>query len=123
MTLARGDVVLAWFPFASGSGGKRRPCIVVQNDEDNRKLANTVIAQITTSLARAGDKSHFPIHVATPDGQKTGLLHDSLVSCNNLATIEQVLIDRAIGSLSAALILDLNACLIESLGIARAKGP
>src|SRR4051812_47611015 len=58
MTLARGDVVLAWFPFASGVGGKRRPCLVMQNDEDNRKLANTIIAQVTSNLARTGDKSH-----------------------------------------------------------------
>jgi mRNA-degrading endonuclease toxin of MazEF toxin-antitoxin module len=49
MTILRGDVVLAWFPFASGSGGKRRPCVVVQNDADNRKLANTMIVQITTN--------------------------------------------------------------------------
>jgi mRNA interferase MazF len=117
MSVARGDVVLAWFPFASGSGGKRRPCVVIQNDDDNRKLANTMIVQITTNLGRMGDKSHFPIHIATPDGQKTGLLHDSLVSCNNLATIEQALIDRVIGALSPGLIQELNGCLRESLGI------
>jgi mRNA interferase MazF len=117
MTVVRGDVVLAWFPFASGSGGKRRPCVIVQNDEDNRKLANTMIVQITTNLARIGDKSHFLIDVATADGQKTGLLHDSLVSCNNLATIEQKLIAQIIGSLSGAHLNELNGCLKESLGI------
>jgi mRNA-degrading endonuclease toxin of MazEF toxin-antitoxin module len=35
MTVRRGDVVLAWYPFSSGAGGKRRPCLVVQNDADN----------------------------------------------------------------------------------------
>ncbi len=30
MSVSRGDVVLAWYPFASGAGGKRRPCLVVQ---------------------------------------------------------------------------------------------
>jgi mRNA interferase MazF len=117
MSVLRGDVVLAWFPFASGAGGKRRPCVVIQNDEDNRKLANTVIVQITTNLARTGDKSHFPIDAATSDGRLTGVLHDSLVSCNNLATIEQSLIAQVIGTLSPALIQELNACLKESLGI------
>jgi mRNA-degrading endonuclease toxin of MazEF toxin-antitoxin module len=52
MSVVRGDVVLAWFPFASGAGGKRWPCVVVQNDEDNRRLANTMVVQITTNLAR-----------------------------------------------------------------------
>ena len=103
MTVRLGDVVMAWFPFASGRGGKRRPGLVVQNDVDNQKLTNTVIAQITSNLGRVGDKSHLLIELATPDGQQTGLLHDSVVSCNNLATIEQSLIDRKIGELDAAL--------------------
>ena len=117
MNTLRGDVVLAWFPFASGGGGKRRPCVVIQNDEDNRKLANTIIAQITTNLSRRGDKSHLFIDVALPDGQKTGLLHDSLVSCNNIATIEQNLVNQIIGSLSSALMRKLNTCLKASLAI------
>jgi mRNA interferase MazF len=108
MSVSRGDVVLAWFPIASGKGGKRRPCVVVQNDEDNRKLANTMIVQVTTNLSRAGDKSHFLIDVTTADGKMTGPLHNSLVSCNNLATIEQKLIDRVIGCLSTVFIQELN---------------
>jgi mRNA interferase MazF len=100
MNVHRGDVVLAWYPFASGRGGKRRPCVVVLNDPDNRKIGNTIVAQITSNLQRLGDKSHVLIEIAAPDGPQTGLLHDSLVSCNNLATIEKTLIDRVVGSLS-----------------------
>lgn len=96
--------MLAWYPFASGAGGKRRPCVVLQNDEDNQKIANTVIAQLTGNLLRAGDKSHVLVEVATPEGKQTGLLHDSLISCNNLATIEQRLIDRVIGALGPGLL-------------------
>jgi mRNA interferase MazF len=84
VSFKRGDVVLAWFPFASGKGGKRRPCLIIQNDQDNQRLANTVIAQITTNVQRAGDKSHVLIEVTIPDGQQSGHLHDSVVSCNNL---------------------------------------
>jgi mRNA-degrading endonuclease toxin of MazEF toxin-antitoxin module len=47
MTVQRGDVVLAYYPFASGAGGSRRPVLVVQNDADNARLANTIVAQIT----------------------------------------------------------------------------
>jgi mRNA-degrading endonuclease toxin of MazEF toxin-antitoxin module len=108
MSVSRGDVVLAWVPFASGAGGKRRPCVVVQNDEDNNKIANTVVVWVTTNLARQGDKSHFLIDVATADGRQAGLLHDSLVSCNNLSTIEQALIQSTIGTLSAALLVQLE---------------
>src|SRR6267378_3302942 len=115
MSIRRGDVVMAWFPFASGQGGKRRPCLIVQNDADNQKVANTVIARITSNPRRAGDKSHLLIEVATPEGQQSGLLHDSVVSCNNLATIEQSLINKVIGSLSAALMQKVNDCLKAAL--------
>jgi mRNA interferase MazF len=117
MTLARGDVMLAWFPFASGTGVKRRPCIVVQNDRDNRNLANTIVAMVTTNRARIGDPSHFLIDVSTKDGGTTGLLHDSVVSCNNISTIERNMIDKTIGVLPPALLLELNRCLKEALAI------
>lgn len=50
MLLKRGDILLAYYPFASGSGGSRRPALVVQNDRDNQRMANTVVAQITSNL-------------------------------------------------------------------------
>jgi mRNA interferase MazF len=117
MTVQRGHVVLAWYPFASGKGAKRRPCVIVQNDVDNQKLANTIVVQITSNLKRLGDKSHLLIEAATPEGKQAGLLHDSLVSCNNLATLEQNLIDKVIGSLPAATMQKLNACLKAALDL------
>lgn len=94
MSIKRGDVVLAWYPFSSGTGRKRRPCLVIQNNGDNARLTNTIVAQITSNLRAAAEASQLLIEVATPDGKKSGLLHDSLISCNNLATIEQSLIER-----------------------------
>jgi mRNA interferase MazF len=117
MSVRRGDVVLAWYPFASGAGAKRRPCVIVQNDADNQRLANTIIAQITSNLRRAGDKSHLLMQVGTPEGRQSGLLHDSLVACNNLATIEQKLIDKVIGSVPATLMQRLNDCLKAALDL------
>jgi mRNA-degrading endonuclease toxin of MazEF toxin-antitoxin module len=83
-----GDVVLAVYPFATGVGGKRRPGLVVQNDGDSARILVTILAQITTNLARAGETTHFLIQASTLEGKLSGLLHDSLDSCNNLATVE-----------------------------------
>ena len=115
MTVRRGDVVLAWYPFASGAGGKRRPCLVVQNDRDNLRLTNTVVAQITSNLRAAAEPTQLFVAANTPDGQQAGLLHDSLISCNNLATIELILIARAIGSLSPAMMAKVEVCLKAAL--------
>jgi mRNA interferase MazF len=109
----RGDVVLALYPFAAGRGGSRRPALVVQNDRDNGQLHNTIVAQITTNLRRA----HLLIERTTPEGQQAGLLHDSVVSCSNLATVYEDRIDRVIGHLSEAVMRRIDACLKAALGL------
>ena len=115
MTVRRGDVVLTWFPFSSGAGGKRRPCLVVQNDHDKTRLNNTVVAQITSNLRAVNEPTHLLIEANSPEGQQAGLLHDSLVSCINLATVEQALIAKVIGSLPAATIAKIDTCLVAAL--------
>jgi mRNA interferase MazF len=117
MKVRRGDVIMAFYPFASEAQGKRRPALVVQNDVDNARLQNTIIAQITSNLRRVGDPSHFLIELATPDGQQSGLLHDSVVSCNNLVTVRQDRIDKVIGSLPAAAMRQVDDCLRAALGL------
>jgi mRNA-degrading endonuclease toxin of MazEF toxin-antitoxin module len=57
------------------------------------------------------------VDVRSPEGQQSGLLHDSLVSCNNLATIEQSLIEKVIGSLPPELMAKVDECLKTALGL------
>ena len=113
----RGDVVLAFYPFASGLGGKRRPGLVVQNDAENARMAATILTQITTNLARAGEPTHLLIETSTTEGQQSGLLHDSLVSCNNLVTVELTRIHKVIGCLPAATMQRIDDCLKAALGL------
>jgi mRNA interferase MazF len=51
--MKRGDVVVADFPYQDMPGSKVRPAVVVQNDADNRALANTILAMITGNLQDA----------------------------------------------------------------------
>jgi mRNA-degrading endonuclease toxin of MazEF toxin-antitoxin module len=50
----RGDVVIARFPYAGGTGAKVRPTVVVQCDRLNNQLHNTLLAMVTgnTRLVR-----------------------------------------------------------------------
>jgi mRNA interferase MazF len=113
----RGDVVLAWYPFSAGKTRKLRPCVVIQNDQDNQRLGNTIIVQITTNLRARNEPTHLFIDIADADGQQTGLLHDSLVSCVNIATIEVSLIPRVIGRMTPHLLNQLDQCLKLALGL------
>jgi len=118
MNVRRGDVVLALYPFSSGTGASRRPAVVVQNDRDNERIQNTIIAQITTNLRRAAEPTHLLIEAASREGRQAGLLHDSVISCNNLATVREDRIDRIIGDLPDTVVRQLDACLKAALGVA-----
>jgi mRNA interferase MazF len=117
MKVKRGDVALAYYPFASGMGSSRRPVLVVQSDVENQRLKNTIVAQITSNLKRSKEGTHLLLAIATPEGVQSGLLHDSLVSCINLATISEDRIDRVIGSLPAATMQKVNDCLKVALAL------
>ena len=98
----RGDVVIARFPYVSGAGSKVRPAVVVQCDRLNAQIRNTLLAMVTGNVRLAGrEPTQLLIDVTTPEGRQSGLLHDSLVSCNNVATIEQALVVKVIGTLPA----------------------
>ena len=117
MNLARCDVVIQVWPFASGVGRKMRPALVVQNDLDNRRLANTIVVMITSRVSRANEPSQLMIDISTPEGKQTGLRQNSVINCVNLFTIDQTRILHVIGSLPTALILKVDDCLKTALGL------
>lgn len=98
MSVRRGDVVIVNWPFASGSGRKPRPALVVQNDLDNRRVFNTILAMFTSVTRRALEPTQYLIELNTPEGQRSGLLQDSVVNCINLLTVEQSRVLHVIGT-------------------------
>ena len=116
--MKRGDIVLAAFPHASGTPAKKRPVLVVQADFYNQRIANVLLATITSNLARRTDPAHFFIDVSTAEGQRSGLNQDSLVSCLNLAVLPRGDIGPRIGELSTQAMQQIDECLKAALGIA-----
>ncbi len=115
--MLRGDIVLVDFPFPAGTGSKMRPGLIVQNDNNSSRLANTIIAAITSTTHRSDQPTQLLIAVSTAEGQQSGLLFDSVVTCENLATIDKQLIRRTIGKLPPATMDKVNDCLKASLGL------
>ena len=115
--MKRGDVVLADFPFQDVPGSKIRPAVVVQNDADNRTLANTVLAMITGNLADAARPTNVSIDPSTSEGAGCGLRGPSLIKCGNLATVRQQRVIRIIGQLTNAALQRVNVALKEALAV------
>lgn len=116
--LKRGDVVLLPITFVSGLGVKVRPAVVVQSDRLNRKLTSVMVAIITSTNSRAQlEPTQLFLDLATRDGQQTGLLHDSTVKCEHLATVDRRDIQRVIGRFVPTLLRYLNSCLMSALDL------
>jgi mRNA interferase MazF len=115
MNVQRSDVVLVDFPFAGGAGSKVRPSLVIQNDRDNARLTNTIVAQITGTTHRALEATQVLIDLNTPEGQQSGWLFDSVVNCVNLVTLDKTKILRRLGNLPDALMRKVNDALKAAL--------
>jgi mRNA interferase MazF len=113
--LSRGDIVLVDYPFTSGGGFKRRPALIVQNDRDNARLTNTIVAMITSHTVRVSEATQLLIDISTPEGRRSGLRQDSAVICTNLFTIEKRLVLQRIGFLSDKLMSQIDACVKATL--------
>ena len=100
----RGDVVLVLFPNSDLVTFKQRPALVVQADNLATSLPQVVVAMITSNLARRGHGSRVFIALNSPQAKGSGLLTDSIIMADNLATVLEKAIVRKVGQLA-----DLNA--------------
>jgi mRNA interferase MazF len=116
--MKRGDVIIVDFPFSDAAGSQVRPALIVQADELNRRLDDTILALITSSRSRfTGSDTQLPIDVSTLDGRESGLRLSSVVQCENLVTIDKSFAIQVIGHLSDALMQQIDQCLKAALDI------
>lgn len=95
----RGDVALVLFPHSDLRTAKPRPALIVQADNLGTDLPQVVVAMITSKTFRAKHPSRVLVKLETSEGKNSGLLTDSVVMTDNLATITDIAIDRVIGKL------------------------
>ena len=115
MRLKRGDVVLVLFPDSNLVTAKRRPALVVQADDLKTGLSQSIVAMITSNLARAGHPSRVAVTQSSAEGRDMALRTDSVIMTDNLATVLETEIDRVIGHNSQMQPVD--AALRHTLGV------
>jgi mRNA interferase MazF len=110
----RGDVVLTEWFYSDLTGSKLRPAVVVQADFLNGLIDDTILVQITST--RHGIPG---VEVEIDPAQETasGLVKVSYVSCSNVVTRDQALIDQTLGMLSGAIVRQIEDCLKKALAI------
>ena len=110
----RGAVVLVLFPHSDLRTARLRPALVVQADNLETGLSQVIVAMITSRQFRANHPARVTVLLFNSESHRSGLLTDSVVMTDNLATIAESEIDRVIGSLPMT---HIDAALRHTLGL------
>ncbi len=111
----QGDVILALFPDSNLQTAKKRPVLIVQADDLRTNLPQIIVAMITSNLSRKDHPSRVFIELATPIGKASGLLSDSAIATDNLATLDERFIYKKLGNLSD--MSEVEKALIHTFGL------
>ena len=97
MNFKRGDVILVRFPNSDLKTYKKRPALIIQADNLDTGLSQRVVAMITSNVQRTGS-TRVLVRRNSTLGNQMGVLHDSVVVADNLATVLDREIEKAIGN-------------------------
>lgn len=100
-----GEIVLVRFPFSDLESSKKRPALVLSQSNVTARVGVVTIAMVTSKI----EGLKFPGDHRLQDWESAGLLHPSLVRMSKIATVENDLIDKSLGRLSARDIESLRA--------------
>ena len=110
----RGDIVLVLFPNSDLRTTKNRPALVVQANDLETGLSQMIVAMITSRMARSRHSSRVILQLTSSEGKQSGLLSDSVIMTDNLATIAFTEVNRRIGAIEMTKV---NFALRYTLGL------
>lgn len=100
-------------PVVGHEQGKRRPCVVVQNDTGNRHSSITIVAAVTDA---EHVKKLSSVNVLLRKGT-AGLTKDSVVLCDQIRAVDQRRLRTVHGKLSDELMRQVDEALKVSLAL------
>jgi len=96
MHCKRGDVILVRYPNSDLKTYKKRPALLIQADGLDTGIGQKLAAVITSNLSRAGP-TRIHIRKDSDLGRQMGLLADSVIMADNIATILDREMDKVVG--------------------------
>ena len=110
----RGEIVEVDWPYSDLTGTKRRPAIVVQADDLNGLLDDTIFVKVQgNAYAIPGTEVLLDPALET----LSGLSKVCYASCKDILTREQALVLGSVGMLSDRAMREIEACLARVLDI------
>lgn len=90
------DILLVKFPFTDFQSFKKRPVIVISNDEYNSKTLDLVVCAITSNLSY----KDYSVLISNDDLDDGQLIKESLIKTSHIATISKQIVIRKIATLN-----------------------
>lgn len=98
MTYKRGDVILCYFPNIDLETFKKRPALIVQDEIVETEHRNQIVACITSKMELANERTCLSVKMDSTLGKDMGIITDSVIMAENLATINEDDINKRIGA-------------------------
>jgi mRNA interferase MazF len=103
----RGEIVLIPVPFSDLSASKKRPVLVVSNDNHNTSGFDIVVVAITSNLIQQG------ISLNNSDMSKGQLPKPSVIRCDKIYSLDKSIVIKSIGNVSNVIMNTVKAEIIS----------
>ena len=115
--MKRGDIYYADLSGTIGcEQGGIRPVVIIQNNTGNTFSPTTIVAPLTSKQKKA-----LPTHVYLRRAEKSGLHKESLISMEQIRTIDKSRIKGYIGKADDNTVQQINRAIMISLGLTERK--
>ena len=105
----QGDIVLVPIPFTDLTSTRRRPVIVISNDEYNRTTADVVVVAMTSNPAA----TKYSFSVTSSDLESGKLNHPGRVRVDKIYTLSQSIIVKSFGRVNDSIMDRIRQTLTE----------
>ena len=113
MTVKRGEIWLADLnPIQGSEQAGVRPVLIFQNDTISRFTTTVLAIPFTTNLRRASLPSC--VRLSKNEG---GLTNDSVALCHQLRALDQMRLQRKLGTVSQDTLSTIENCVLSTMGI------
>ena len=114
MMIKRGEIYYAELnPVVGSEQGGIRPVLVVQNDIGNQFSPTTIVAAITSQIAKAKLPTHVEVRA-----RRSGLERDSVILTEQVRTIDKSRLKEKVAVLDGEIMLRVDKAIEISLGLA-----
>ncbi len=109
MTYKQGDIILIPIPFTDLSSSKKRPVVVISNDQYNSLFEDIIVVAVTSNLASV----RFSIPISNSDLDEGVLKVSSLVRPDKIYTLHKGIAVRKFGRVSGKMVGEIKSAITK----------